>query len=44
MNVENYEDAAAQIRADGLLLDTVTNGRGGYQVGDLFVDSSNAIR
>ncbi len=44
MNVENYDDAAAQIRAEGLLLDTVTNDRGGHMVGDLYVDSSNAIR
>jgi putative DNA primase/helicase len=44
MNVENYDDAAAQIRAEGLLLDTVTNGRGGKSIGELFVDSMNAVR
>jgi hypothetical protein len=44
MNYRNAQQVAEQLRAAGLMLETVKRAQGGVQVGELTVESTRSVR
>ena len=44
MNYANYDDVVNQLRAGGLMLDTVKRSQGGVSFGELYVGSTRSVR